>query len=556
MSRDRWLRLISPRLPILVKDLTEQAAQRRTYIIRFAYGLVLFTACGVLFYANLGVGASAQQTLGRGSTYFALLLTFQFAAMYVVIPLLTAGAIAAERQRETLVLLLLSPLTPRQIVLQKYLSRITPVLSFVFLSFPLLAITYTFGGVTVPELILGILVLIFVCLELGAFGIMCSAWCATTAQALGATYVGSLLFPWVCSGVCCTFPAAGLRGAANVTHVAAAVAAGFCLFSTAGCLTIAETVLAGRAFVTANRSVPPFFRLMDRCFEILNRAAGGIVVLQDRPGLPAREPIRWRETRKRSFGTPRYLTRVLLAIELPVLVLAMVIRISASPAVQERGLVIILELTWMSAVLLVGVFAASLVSQERSRDTLGVLLTCPLSGRQILEQKLAGVDRLMAVLVLPLASLILFECWWHSPTSAVYLLLSGLMLVVYLPIVKWLAAGLGLRMRTQLIAVVVTVSVLVIWTAATALTIPLLSQFHLDSPAIRELVLVLSPIDMLQAIQKQATPAITYVPNSLGQYRPFVLHFAIYAALWFLLRERCLRNIDRRLGRLPQPRPS
>jgi len=38
---------------------------------------MLFTSSGVLFYANLGIGATARQTLGRGSTYFAVLLTFR-----------------------------------------------------------------------------------------------------------------------------------------------------------------------------------------------------------------------------------------------------------------------------------------------------------------------------------------------------------------------------------------------------------------------------------------------------------------------------------------------
>lgn len=553
MSVLRRLPMATLRLPVLVKDLTELAAQRRTYIIRFVYGLVLFISSGVLFYANLGIGASARQTLGRGATYFAILLALQILAMYLVIPLMTAGAIAAERQRETLVLLLLSPLTPWQIILQKYLSRMTPVLSFVFLSFPLLAITYTFGGVTVAELILGIVVLVFVCLELGAFGIMCSAWCATTAQALGATYVGALLFPWFCSGVCCTLPAAGLMGSTNVSHVAAVVAAGFCVFSTAACLTIAETVLAGRAFVTANHSVPPLFRLIDRLFETLNILVGGVVLLRDRPSLPAREPIRWRETRKRTFGTPRYLTRVLLAIELPVIVLAPAIRLSAAPPVQDSGLLLVLGLAWMSATLLVGVFAASVISQERSRRTLTVLLTSPLTGRQILEQKLAGVDRLMAVVTLPLASLILFEFWWRSPVAGAYLLLSAATLVVYLPCVKWLAVGLGLRMRTQLIAVVVTVVVLGVWTAAMAAAVPVLSQFHVDSPPLRELCFVLSPVDVVRSIQKTATVDAGSLPPTLGHYRPFLLNFALYAGLGFLLRLRCLRNIDRRLGRIPQP---
>src|SRR6202044_1804875 len=99
-------------------------------------------------------------------------------------------------------------------------------------------------------------------------------------------------------------------------------AAGFCVFSTAACLTIAETVLSARVSVAANRNVPPLFRLLDRFFDALNSVAGGVVLVRDLPGLPLAEPIRWRDTRKRSLGTPRYLARILFAIELPVLVLA------------------------------------------------------------------------------------------------------------------------------------------------------------------------------------------------------------------------------------------
>jgi ABC-type transport system involved in multi-copper enzyme maturation permease subunit len=553
ISPRRRLPLTSLRLPVLMKDLTEQAAQRRTYIIRFTYGLVLFASSIALFYANLGIGATARQTLGRGSTYFSVLLTFQIVAMYLVIPLLTAGAIAGERQRETLVLLLLSPLSPRQIVLQKYLGRMTPVLSFVFLSFPLLAITYTFGGITVPELVLGIATLVCVCLELGAFGIMCSASCATTAQALAATYVGALLFPWLCSGACCSLPAAGLWGAENVSHVAGVVAAGFCVFSTAACLTIAETVLSMRTIVSPTRSVPPFFRLLDRLFEVVNVRVGGIVMWRDYAGLPASEPIRWRETRKRSFGTMRYLVRVLLVMELPVLVLAPMIRTYAGPGWGDRGLLFLIGLTWTIAVLLVGVFAASIVSQERSRQTLSVLLTTPLTGRQILLQKLAGSNRLMAIVAAPLASLIVFEAWWRSSAVAAFVLLSAATLVIYLPCVKWLAAGFGLRLRTQLIAVVTTVCVLAVWIGGTALAIPLLNHFHLADPALRDVIFPLSPVDVIRAIQKLATDPTGYVPNSLMAYRLFFAHFALYGGLWFVLRIACFYNIDRRLGRVRQP---
>jgi hypothetical protein len=80
-----------------------------------------------------------------------------------------------------------------------------------------------------------------------------------------------------------------------------------------------------------------------------------------------------------------------------------------------------------------------------------------------------------------------------------------------------------------------------------------LSQFHLDSPAVRELFFVLSPIDVVRSIQKTASGGAEYVRPGLARYRPFLLHFALYAGLWLLFRQRCLRKIDRSLGRIPQP---
>ncbi len=159
----------------------------------------------MLFYGNIGLAAGAGETLGRGHAHFLGLLIFQLAALYLIVPVLTAGAITAEKERGTLALLLVTTLSPRQIVLQKYASRMTPILSFVFLSFPLMAITYTFGGVTITDLVLGIVLLIYTCVALGAFAILCSACFRTTVEALCATYVGFPIFAVVFPGVCGLF---------------------------------------------------------------------------------------------------------------------------------------------------------------------------------------------------------------------------------------------------------------------------------------------------------------------------------------------------------------
>ncbi len=546
------------RLPILKKDLTELAAQKRTYVIRFAYALLLFVTACTLFYANIGVSAGAGQTLGRGEAHFSGLLTFQMAALYLIVPLLTAGAITAEKERETLALLLLTTLTPRQIVMQKFASRMTPILSFVFLSFPLLAITYTFGGVTVDELALGILMLVYTCLELGAFAILCSAYFRTTVEALVATYLGCPLFAWVFPGTC-SVAVAGLTGAHVNLTVAALVSTGYSTFFVVACLSLAESILVSRAFVLYRSHLLRFFRWLDRRYEQMNVVTGGIVLVRDRGVLPKRDPVRWRETRKKSLGTFRYLFRVLVALECPVLFAMQWIHPGGASISDDSTMSVLLDLVWIAAGLLIAVYAASVISEERSRQTLNILAASPLATRQILDEKLAGVHRLMLVVLVPFASIFVFEYWWYSRVGYDYLVLSALTVGLYLPVLQWLGLSIGLRMQSQLPAIIVTLLLVTVWTCGLAAVLPLLRHFQIETALWDRVILGLSPANMIWAVQHSAPGRLgaTEFPSPWQTSRiAVVAHFTFYAGCYGLLRWRCLRNADRNIGRIPQPAAS
>ena len=53
------------KLPLLAKELTEQAARKRTYVIRFGYTALLFVVTCVLFYGDLSSDGTTS-VLGRG----------------------------------------------------------------------------------------------------------------------------------------------------------------------------------------------------------------------------------------------------------------------------------------------------------------------------------------------------------------------------------------------------------------------------------------------------------------------------------------------------------
>lgn len=150
-------------LPLLVKELNEQSSRPRTYVVRFLYAASLFTAACALFYGGFLSGDT--NTLGRGRFMFERLVTYQFWAIFVFLPAISCTALTIEKERNSLGLLLITSLRPWQIVLQKALGRIVPMLTFLLLSFPLMAVAYSFGGVTEDYLWSGTYLLVITCFQ-------------------------------------------------------------------------------------------------------------------------------------------------------------------------------------------------------------------------------------------------------------------------------------------------------------------------------------------------------------------------------------------------------
>ena len=180
------IRKLLPRLrldwPLLGKELREQSARKQMYVIRVAYALVLFGAFCVYYTRHLAQGPVLA--LGRGLEPFNFLVAAQLVTIFLFLPPLMAGALAQEKERETLGLLFLTDLTPWELILQKYVGRLIPMLTLLFLSLPLLAVAYSLGGVSAGLLYSSAVKLFLTCLWVGALALECSAHEATTFQAL------------------------------------------------------------------------------------------------------------------------------------------------------------------------------------------------------------------------------------------------------------------------------------------------------------------------------------------------------------------------------------
>jgi len=559
-------------LPLLEKELIEQAARKRTYIVRAVYALLFFATAYVLFYDTLSVlGTNSLATLGQGRPMFNILVGLQFAGIYLFVPSLTCGIITQEKERSSLQLLFLTRLGPWTILFEKYLSRLVPALGFLLLALPLLAFAYSLGGISVDYLAFGVWMLFISVLQMAALGLACSAYYRTTAGAFVGSYligaamlfgpilcwalIGGLrgLMPAIvmspCFGALLFFEDRAMLGmwtTAQHPLMEAVVRSVPILFSTTLFLGLSRFFLASRAFVPPRNYLQQVFRLLDRMFERLNqnRWTKGIVLLGDTASLPDAKPIAWRETTKRSMGQFRYLLRLFLVLEVPVIFLGLLL-LAHGPFLS-----VLIYLMWGIAVLVIAVHAASLIATEKSNQTLEVLCTTPLSEFDIVHQKFRSVWRLIGVLLVPLCTLFAFRFWgkllvpnadwwnqhYHVPGSPQYLASSVLTAGIYLPMVAWLSFLIGLKSKTQVGAIIGSLAAIFGWSILPWLFCIAPFAFYINTTGTGAdtnalLILLASPISLIYV--NETGPGPTRIFRTVI---PLVLNCLIYGSALFAFR--------------------
>ena len=183
---------------ISVKELRGRMRGRRAFVILTIYLLLL---AGFAWMMDLLAEASASSNFGQsnanlsasiGQTIFAGLLMLETLQVVFLAPAATAGAISLEREKQTLGLLVTTPISSLAIVLGKLLSALTYVFLLIAASIPLTAVVFVFGGVGPEDVVRGYVVLLVTALGLGAFGLCCSSLVKWTQAATAISIFGVL----------------------------------------------------------------------------------------------------------------------------------------------------------------------------------------------------------------------------------------------------------------------------------------------------------------------------------------------------------------------------
>jgi ABC-type transport system involved in multi-copper enzyme maturation permease subunit len=123
----------------------------------------------------------------------ALFETFSITQLFAVIrlvPALTAPVIAAEKDRDTLGLLMMSNLSRHNILLDKLVSRILLTALLLVSALPVLFVLLSFGGITVRHILLAYLMIFSTIIFCCGVGLLASTLASNMRGALIGTYVG------------------------------------------------------------------------------------------------------------------------------------------------------------------------------------------------------------------------------------------------------------------------------------------------------------------------------------------------------------------------------
>lgn len=190
---------LPPVNPVLARELKERMRSRRTPVVITVYLLaltaVLWTASGLAQARTTRcinaqcfteVNPLAAATLGR--VVFQTLLFVSLMLVCFIVPGLASGAVAGERERQTLLPLQVTLLRPRSIVIGKLLAALAFVALLVVAMLPLVSASFWVGGVAPGEVFKGLAMVLVTGVVLAALSVACSAWARRVQWATVAAY--------------------------------------------------------------------------------------------------------------------------------------------------------------------------------------------------------------------------------------------------------------------------------------------------------------------------------------------------------------------------------
>lgn len=175
--------------PIYWQESRVSSRSFRLPLIIFLCNTILALAALLNMYSMVTQAkATAEIPYASFLNLYILVACIEFVMIILIVPALTAGSISGERERQTLNLLLTTRLTPADIVIGKLMASLSTVILLIVSSFPVLALVFIYGGVTLKDILLLLASFVSAAVLSGSVGVCCSSLFKKSTMATVAGY--------------------------------------------------------------------------------------------------------------------------------------------------------------------------------------------------------------------------------------------------------------------------------------------------------------------------------------------------------------------------------
>ena len=197
--------------PVFSREAVTTPRRPRHYLIRAVYvaALLILMCTAWLVLAGTQIIRNVGDMSRFGAGLFEILAPLQLALMIFLAAVAPAGAVAQEKDRRTLILLLMTRLSNSELVLGKLSAGLLNVLTMWLAALPVFLLTALFGGVSFAQVGRVFAVTFTTILAAGSLGAMLAFWREKTFQALAMTLL--LIVIWIGAGEAVYALGRGLR---------------------------------------------------------------------------------------------------------------------------------------------------------------------------------------------------------------------------------------------------------------------------------------------------------------------------------------------------------
>lgn len=521
--------------PLFSRELVTAPRRPQHFLYRGVYGTAIFVlmCTAWLVLAGTQIVRSVGDMAKFGSILFLILAPLQLALMTFLAALRSASAVSQEKDKKTILLLLMTRLTNHELVLGKLLASLLDIFVMLLTAAPIFMLLTLFGGVSLAQIGRVFAVTLATVLVAGSLGSTVALAREKTFQALAMTAL--ILVIWIGAWEAAAFAAGGVRvGGVPLKEIAAAASP------------LRAILVAAHPF----RDTLPLFAAADTWYVVvalaLSAALNGLAIARLRVWNPGRElfqqpkeesseeiatdeaaraghvdarvrtidsksrevwdnPVLWREVCTWAYGKKVLVIKAVYVLLFFMAAAGLYSAIASGAALERASETIMPATAWTLApfllvsLVIVNALAVTSITNERDGGSLDLLLVTDLSPKEFIFGKMLGVAYVTKeMLALPLV--LVFYLWLSGGLTLENFLCLAVGLIVMDVFVVMLGAHCGLNYANS----------------RTAIGVSLGSVFFLFLGVV---TLILLMISFSGSFQTQLAPFLAFiVGGSLGLF--------------------------------------